>query len=148
MLCFRWGSADQVLERIFLEPDGEELDLTRLKGPLFDSIEDWYVIMEQWDTISTSEAARFGFKLLTLTGYAPREGLIRFFSGEDIYAGEDGMVDRTFGALRIWAVMNPSEMRTWISEVEDAEMRKALTWLLEHPWGGPRKPSKAGKSER
>jgi hypothetical protein len=45
------------------------------------------------------------------------------------------MIDRTFCALRVWAVVKPDEMKKWIATLDDAEMRKALTWLLEHPWG-------------
>jgi hypothetical protein len=72
---------------------------------------------------------------LRRTNYAPREGVIQFFSGKDIYGGEDGMIDRTFCALRAWAVVRPDEMKKWIATIEDAAMRNALTWLLEKPWG-------------
>ncbi|WP_395745263.1 hypothetical protein [Prosthecobacter sp.] len=64
-----------------------------------------------------------------------RENLLRFFSGEDEFADEGGMIDRTFCALRVWAVIRPEEMREWIGRQEGADMRKALTWLLKHPWG-------------
>jgi hypothetical protein len=92
--------------------------------------------MEQWDSMDVASAARFGFEYLLRTQYAPRDGLILFFSGQDIYGREDGMIDRTFCALRVWAVTRPEEMRKWIKTVHDAEMRKALTWLFEHPHGG------------
>ena len=30
------------------------------------------------------------------------------------------------------------EMKAWIATIKEPDMRKALTWLLEHPWGtGP-----------
>ena len=45
------------------------------------------------------------------------------------------MIDRTFCALRVWAVIRPNEMRTWIRILDDEKMRKALTWLLQHPVG-------------
>jgi hypothetical protein len=84
--------------------------------------------MEQWDSMDVAGAARFGFAYLRRTNYAPREGLIQFFSGKDIYGGEDGMIDRTFCALRAWAVVRPDEMKKWIATIEDAAMRTALTW--------------------
>jgi hypothetical protein len=94
-----------------------------------------YSLMEQWDSMDVAGAAQFGYAYLLRTNYAPREGLIEFFSGKDIYGGEDGMIDRTFCALRVWAVVRPDEMKKWIATIKDAEMRKALTWLLENPWG-------------
>jgi hypothetical protein len=31
-------------------------------------------------------------------------------------------------------------MRAWLTTMKDKEMRAALTWLLENPWGtGPEK---------
>jgi hypothetical protein len=98
-------------------------------------LDDAYSFMEQWDSMDVAAAARFGFAYLLRTNYAPREGLFRFFSGENIYGGEDGMIDRTFCALRIWAVVRPTEMKQWIGTLQDAGLRKALTWLLEHPLG-------------
>ncbi|MDQ3565878.1 MAG: hypothetical protein M3436_17840 [Pseudomonadota bacterium] len=99
------------------------------------ALDDCYSLMEQWDSMDVAGAARFGFAYLLRTNYAPRRGLIQFFSGKNIYGREDGMIDRTFCALRVWAVVRPDEMRKWIATVNDAEMRKALTWLLENPWG-------------
>jgi hypothetical protein len=112
-------------------------DFTRLPPRVADLVlDDCYSLMEQWDSMDVANAARFGFAYLLRTKYAPRERLIRFFSGEDLYADEGGMIDRTFCALRVWAVVRPEEMRKWIATIKDAEMRKALTWLLENPWGG------------
>jgi hypothetical protein len=68
-------------------------------------------------------------------GFAPREGLIQFFTGKDVYPAEDGVIDRTFCALRVWAVVRPEEMRMWIGTLKDEKMSKALTWLLDNPWG-------------
>jgi hypothetical protein len=97
------------------------------------------IIMEQWGCIDIGEAARFGLNFLLRTHYAPRDGLIKFFGGDDVYPGEDGMIDRTFCALRVWAVFKPKEMETWIATLKDSEMQKALTWLLRNPWGtGPK----------
>lgn len=92
--------------------------------------------MEQWGSIDPASAARFGFKTLLENDYAPRADLIRFFTGEDVFADECGLIDRTFCALRVWAVTKPREMRSWIGQQPDSGMREALTWLLEHPWGG------------
>jgi hypothetical protein len=73
------------------------------------------------------------------TDYAPRENLIKLFSGDDKFASDGDMIDRTFCSLRVWAVVKPREMKAWIGTLQDAEMRKALTWLLQHPWGtGPK----------
>jgi hypothetical protein len=97
-----------------------------------------YTIMEQWGCIDISEVARYGLDFILRNDYAPRDRLIRFFSGHDEYPDEGGMIDRTFCALRVWAVVKPKEMKAWIGTLKDAEIRKALTWLLEHPWGmGP-----------
>jgi hypothetical protein len=98
----------------------------------------WDEVLMYWGDMDIGETARYGLDFLLRTGYAPREGLIKFFSGYDEYPGEDGMIDRTFCALRVWAVVKPREMKAWIATLNDAEMRKALTWLLQHPWGtGP-----------
>lgn len=97
--------------------------------------DDCYSLMEQWDSMDVAAAARFGFTYLRRTDYAPREGLIQFFSGKNIYGGEDGMIDRTFCALRVWAVVKPEEMKKWIATIKDAKIQKALTWLLDNPWG-------------
>jgi hypothetical protein len=92
-------------------------------------------IMEQWIDIDVGEAARYGFSFLTKSGanWIPRKDLVKLFSGDDEFSRDGDMVDRTFCALRFWAFWKPDEMRQWIATVEDAEMRKALTWLLEHP---------------
>ncbi len=60
------------------------------------ALDDCYSLMEQWDSMDVAAAARFGFAYLLRTNYAPRRGLIQFFSGKDIYGREDGMIDRTF----------------------------------------------------
>jgi hypothetical protein len=111
-------------------------DYSKLPPKIYNMVFDYCLsLMEQWDSMDAASAAQFGFDYLLRTHYVPREGLIRFFSGNDIYGREDGMIDRTFCALRAWAVVRPDEMKKWISKVRDVEMRKALTWLLENPWG-------------
>lgn len=97
--------------------------------------EQWYQILEHWGNVDIGETARYGLNYLLRTDYAPRDRLIRFFSGHDEYPDEGDMIDRTFCALRVWAVIRPNEMKTWIGTLDDEKMRKALTWLLEHPWG-------------
>jgi hypothetical protein len=103
-------------------------------GDLRDS--DWgTAIMEQWGDIDVGEAARYGLDFMLESGYAPREELIKLFSGDDEFSSDADMVDRTFCCLRVWAVTKPEEMRAWLANMKDEEMRTALTWLLENPWG-------------
>ena len=61
--------------------------------------------------------------------------LIKVFSGKSFDSDDDGALDRTFCGLRFWAMWKPDEMRKWISGLEDPEMRQALTWMVENPWG-------------
>ena len=92
--------------------------------------------LEQWGSIHAGSAARFGVKTLVGTGYAPLAEVARFFRGEDDLADEGGLIDRTFCALRVWAATGPTEMRKWVAGQDNAQLREALAWLLEHPWGG------------
>ena len=113
-----------------------DLDLSLL--PKMDRrlmFEEWYILMEQWRDIDLGEAARYGLEFMLKTDYAPPENLIKLFSGDDAFSSDSDMIDRTFCALRMWAVLRPKEMKAWIATQRDADMRKALTWLLEHPWG-------------
>ena len=104
-----------------------------------DQFMNWEMIMETWGDVDIGEAARYGLDFLLRNDYAPREKLIQFFGGADVLADTGDVIDRTFCALRVWAVFKPDEMKTWIATLDDAEMRKALTWLLQHPWGnGPK----------
>ncbi|QIF01674.1 hypothetical protein [Roseimicrobium sp. ORNL1] len=100
---------------------------------------DWgTAIMEQWGDVDVGEAARYGLDFMLKTDYASREELIKLFSGDDDFASDADMLDRTFCALRVWAVTKPDEMKTWIATLKEEDLRKALTWLLENPWGtGP-----------
>jgi hypothetical protein len=97
--------------------------------------ENWYVLMEHWGIVDLGESARYGLHFMLATNYAPRADLIKLFSGDDAFSSDSDMIDRTFCALRMWAVLQPEEMKAWIATQPDADMRKALTWLLEHPWG-------------
>jgi hypothetical protein len=65
----------------------------------------------------------------------PRKRLIEIFEGRETGDLDDGLVDRTTCALRVWSVMRPEEVREWIKSQPGEELRKALTWLLENPWG-------------
>ena len=116
----------------------KEFDASRLperyRNDLFMN---WEEIMEVWGEIDIGEAARYGLDFLLRYDYEPRENLLKLFAGDDTFAVDGNMIDRTFCALRVWAVVKPEEMKAWIATQKDAEMRKALTWLLEHPWGGP-----------
>lgn len=91
-------------------------------------------IMEQWGAIDIGETARYGLDFLLRTNYPSKDRLIRLFTKGDPTLGDDAMNDRTFCALRVWAVFKPKEMAAWISTLKDADLRKALTWLLNHPW--------------
>ena len=119
----------------------KDFDVTKLQKEIRHAIRsNWgQFVMEAWGEIDVGAAARHGLDFMLSTDYAPRDRLMKFFSGHDEYPDEGGMIDRTFCALRVWAVVKPDEMKAWIATQKDAEMRKALTWLLQHPWGtGPK----------
>ena len=101
--------------------------------------------MEEWSDVDAGEAARYGFRFLMQQSWCSKENLLRLFSGDDQFAEDASMIDRTFCALRVWAVLRPDEMRTWISKQSGADARKALTWLSEHPWGGDAKEVEKAK---
>jgi hypothetical protein len=115
----------------------QEFNFTSLPRELRDSVilEGGVIIMEQWGAIDVGEAARYGLRCLLATGYPPREDLIKLFAGDDAYSSDSDMIDRTFCALRAWAVVRPEEMKAWIAKQDGEDMRKALTWLLVNPWG-------------
>jgi len=118
----------------------KQFDASRLPKVMRDDhYPNWEEIMEVWGDIDIGEAARYGLDFMLRNRYVPRENLIRLFSGDDKYAVDGNMIDRTFCALRVWAVVRPKEMKAWIATQPDKRMRTALTWLLEHPWGGPGK---------
>lgn len=113
-----------------------DFDLSRLpKAPPEELFSGWYILMEQWGEVDLGEAARHGLDFMLKTNYTPREDLLKLFSGDDAFGSDGDMIDRTFCALRMWAVLKPEEMKAWIATRPDADMRKALTWLLHHPWG-------------
>jgi len=116
----------------------KEFDVLRIPEQAREMVfENWDVAVLDWAPINIGEVAQYGVDFLLRTGYAPRENLIKLFSGDDKFSSDGDMIDRTFCALRVWAVVRPKEMKAWIATLHDAEMRKALTWLLENPWGGP-----------
>lgn len=104
-----------------------------------DIVGEWGItIMELWGKVDVGEAARYGLDFMLRTDYAPRASLIKLFAGDDKYSSDSDMIDRTFCALRAWAVFKPDEMRAWIAKQKGSDLRNALTWLLDHPWGtGP-----------
>ncbi len=114
-----------------------DFDLSKLPEKVRkELIQEWGItIMEEWGDIDVGEAARYGLDFMLRNDYAPRENLARFFGGEDVYPDSGDMIDRTFCALRVWAVIKPEEMEFWINSVEDPDIRKGLTWLLHNPWG-------------
>jgi hypothetical protein len=88
--------------------------------------------MEQWGDIDIGEAARFGFKVLLDSNYAPREDLAKFFMGDDSFGNDGEIIDRTFCSMRVWAMVQPDEMSQWIEEKCPADMQESLRWLLKH----------------
>jgi hypothetical protein len=119
-----------------------QFDLSRLPKDCIDQVlgENAIYVMEQWGGIDAGECARFGIRCLKHSPWVEWPEMCRFFSGHDTMSDEGGVTDRTFCSLRIWAVTRPDEMKAWIATEPDAELRKALTWLLEHPWGHHPKP--------
>ena len=113
-----------------------DFDLARLpKAAPVELFGEWYILMEQWGTLDIGEAARYGLDFMLRTDYTPRDDLLKLFKGDDAFGSDSDMIDRTFCALRMWAALKPGEMKAWIASRKDVEMREALTWLLEHPWG-------------
>jgi hypothetical protein len=114
-----------------------EFDLSRLPKNCLDEVlgESAIYAMEQWGGIDAGECARFGIRSLKHSPWIEWAEVRRFFSGDDNLSDEGGVTDRTFCSLRVWAVTKPDEMKAWIATEPDAELRKALTWLLKHPWG-------------
>jgi hypothetical protein len=94
-------------------------------------------VMERWGDIDVGEAARFGLRTMLKDNLVPKQQLIEMYSGKESGSTDDGIIDRTFCALRVWAVVRPQEMKKWI-ETQDADMRPALLWMLENPWGPPK----------
>ena len=96
----------------------------------------WDVILEQWGDIDIGETARYGVDFLNRIGYPPhqRDKVLRYFSGEQVEGEGTGIGERTMCALRVWAVVRPGEMKRWIATLDDPKLRKALTWMLNHPW--------------
>lgn len=119
----------------------KEHRLEHLTEPLRKKLmEGWFecTFMEQWGDLDIGEAARFGVNLLLTDFQDSRKDLLATLRGTDPPQADDGIWDRTFCALRVWAVVRPTEMKKWIATQEGEDLRSALTWLLEHPWGGPK----------
>ena len=92
-------------------------------------------VLEEWGDVDIGGCARFGIRCLKHSPWVKWEDLRKLLSGDDRFTEDGNVVDRTFCALRVWAVVRPKEMKAWIATEPDPELRKALTWLLEHPWG-------------
>ncbi|WP_211325627.1 hypothetical protein [Roseimicrobium gellanilyticum] len=115
-----------------------EFDVELLRKRFDDGyLYDWATeAMEAWGRVDVGEAARYGLEGLMKLNHYPRSDLIKFLKGENNEFSDTGdMIDRTFCYLRVWAVVRPDEMKTWIATIQDSAMRDALTWLLENPWG-------------
>jgi hypothetical protein len=92
-------------------------------------------VLEEWGDVDIGGCARFGIRCLKNSPWVKWEDLRKLFEGDSRFAEDGNVVDRTFCALRVWAVVRPDEMKAWIATEPDPELRKSLTWLLEHPWG-------------
>jgi hypothetical protein len=93
-------------------------------------------IMEQWGEVDAGEAARFGLQHVFKLSPSERQEILAFLQGQNnSFADTADVLDRTFCALRVWAVTKPDEMKAWIGTLKEEDLRTALTWLLENPWG-------------
>lgn len=114
----------------------KEFALTNIPAALrSEVVENWIEAvdsLEWWGGVDAAEAARYGMDFLLNTSYTTREDLIAYLPGG---GDEGGMMDRTFCALRVWAVTRPDEMKKWIETQEDAGVRQALMKLFDHRWG-------------
>jgi hypothetical protein len=101
-------------------------------------------IMEELGAYDVVAAAQYGVEWFRQVRASPprdrdpieydKDRLIRVWSGkEDPYDG--CMDDRTYGCLRVWAFFDPDEMRRWVKNQQDPEIRRALLWLVDHPNG-------------
>lgn len=110
---------------------------------------EWEEVLEAWGDIDVGEAARYGMDYLIRIDPTDRDTTIRYFAGENMDDSADDMVRHTVGALRVWAVFRPKEMKDWIATLKDPKMQKALTWLLNHSARGEPDapgPATAGKA--
>jgi hypothetical protein len=124
----------------------KRFDLSRLPEKIRENhFLNWEEFLEAWGDIDIGETARYGFDFLLRTDYAPRENLIKYFSGIDGFT-DDAMADRTFCSLRVWSVVRPEEMEAWIKTVENAEMRNALCGCSLIRGAGVRNPVIASDS--
>jgi hypothetical protein len=113
-------------------------DLSRLPKKVLESrmVTEWPTfVLEDWAEVDIGGCARFGMRCLKQSPWVKWEDLRVFLSGGEMDSDAGSVLDRTFSALRVWAIVRPSEMKAWIATEPDPELRKALTWLLEHPWG-------------
>ncbi len=100
-----------------------------------------YMVMEEWGDINSAESSQYGIDWLVReyeTEAEPlftKEYLIKVWSGQ-ANASDGDMCDRTYGCLRMWAMVAPKEMAAWSKTLPDPDIRKALEWLLAHAEGG------------
>jgi hypothetical protein len=115
--------------------------LEHLPAPLQKSLmaPGWFesYFMELWGLVDVGEAARFGLRTMLEGNLVPRQELRDMYSGKASGDTDDGIIDRTFCALRVWAVIRPDEVAEWI-EKQDKDMRESLRWLLKHSLGKER----------
>ena len=129
----------------------EKIDFTKypedVRKMIFEGVNDTR-LPEQWGDFDLGACARWGLRyLLSGDSGVPRSNMIALLGGDDTFASDGDIIDRTFCSLRVWAVWRPDEMREWIKTQEGEDLKEALTWLLDHPWGGPKEEgSKAAET--
>ena len=100
-----------------------------------------YMNMEEWGDIDFVKAAQYGVHWLIKEAATNPEAAFPMPHVIDVWTGRtnpsDGsMDDRTYGCLRLWAVIDPEGMKAWIQTLQDPAVRTALEWLRTHAEGG------------
>ncbi|QIF00481.1 hypothetical protein [Roseimicrobium sp. ORNL1] len=124
--------------------------LAEFRQPIIEAIEAFptlvddqmdYMNMEEWGDINFAEAARHGVHWLIKEAATnpdaqfPIDHVVKVWTGKENPV-DGSMDDRTYGCLRLWAVVDPEGMKAWIKTVTHPEFRTALEWLHAHAEGG------------
>ena len=94
-----------------------------------------YELVSSLSEINIADAARFGVALFGRADPQHHDDMIRYFSGKELQSQRDIVPHDLLCVLREWAIVRPKEMQAWIGTLSDPPLQKALTWLLDHPWG-------------
>lgn len=117
-------------------------DFPEMTGPMEAGyFSGWIYVMEQWSDVDIGECARFGVELLWNHDGALRNEFLGVLEG-GFGPWDDGVIDYTVRALRMWAMWRPDEMRQWIEGIGHEGLRAALRALHADPAGqdGPPQP--------